>query len=173
MKHLWDLSDRLSNEDLKFLKSIFYQLQQKGERWVEAESKEDGYTKHIRGLKAWLTRSSGEVEKFIFACWKLKLSFHDQQSKIFKLEKNLNAVAGSTELVDLGEIWDLRYIEGGAFEGIMFPKEHADRLAEAVKKIAKEQRRKGFEEGSNILQRLSNGDISVTNFETAREKSEE
>jgi len=162
-----------SKEDHEFLEGVFGELQQRGLRWSNEKGADGKYIIHLRGIKTWLSGKAAQTEKFVLACWRLKRAHRDLLTEKVKLVRKLEAVAGTSEIVDLEKVSGLHIWIRDEFRGVMVPKEHAERLAEAINKVAHEMRQHGFEEGSNILHRLGTGDISVLDFEKEKAKMQD
>jgi hypothetical protein len=168
MKKPWDMEPEYSKEDHDFLEKTLRELQNMGVRWAQEPDEDGGYSLHIRGLKTWLGKDTERTEKLVVACWRLTRAHRDLLIQMARLRKDLEAVAGTSELADLSKIRDLCFSLRDELKGVMVPTEHAERLVEIINRIARQMKQRGFDEGSDILHRLGTGDMSVTDFEKTK-----
>jgi hypothetical protein len=164
MSYFWEkkTEGEYSREDDETISNVLSELERKPVTY-----RDEG---HVFGLKTWMSNNVDSMERFIFSCDRLRKSYKKRLREIFNLQENLQKLAGSSEVVDLKECYKLGLYQD-KFRGIVISKEHADKLSEIIIEALEDSRKDGFKHGSNMLVRLSNGDMSILNFEKGAENN--
>lgn len=154
-----------SQDDAKLIDEVLGDLYRRGERPRYKDREE-----HIYGLGAWIGKNLDRMERFIFACRNLRAALREEKVLTAKLEKQLAAMVGTTELMDLASKRGFTAFYGNLFQGFMVPNSQADALIIAINVAIDTAGRRGFSEGSSVLKRLATGDMSVVDFESEEAK---